>query len=78
MKLDLRVPMGMFFTLIGTILTAFGLSTRTRPDFYAKSLGIDMNLWWGIALLAFGITLLTLGRHAQAQIEKAASKQLKN
>jgi|HubBroStandDraft_6_1064221.scaffolds.fasta_scaffold4011762_1 hypothetical protein len=78
MKLDLRAPMGMFFTLTGTILTAFGLSTRTRLDFYAKSLGIDANLWWGIVLLAFGITLLTLGRHAQARIEKAAAKQLKN
>ena len=78
MKLDLRVPMGMFFTLTGTILAAFGLSTRTRPDFYAKSLGIDMNLWWGFVLLAFGIGLLALGRHAQAEIEKAEAKQNKN
>jgi hypothetical protein len=77
MKLDPRVPMGMFFTLTGTILAAFGLSTRARADFYAKSLGIDMNLWWGIVLLAFGIGLLTLSRRAQAKIEKAASKQPK-
>jgi solute:Na+ symporter, SSS family len=77
MKLDARIPMGMFFTLTGTILAAFGLSTRTRPDFYAKSLGIDINLWWGIVLLSFGIAALTLGRRAQAQIEKAVNKQLK-
>ena len=28
MRLDLRIPMGMMFTLVGMILTAFGLSTR--------------------------------------------------
>jgi hypothetical protein len=78
MKLDLRIPMGMLFTLTGTILAAFGFSTRTRPDFYAKSLGIDMNLWWGIVLLAFGIALLTLGRREQAKSEKTAAQQRRN
>jgi hypothetical protein len=75
MKLDVRIPMGMLFTLIGTILAAFGLSTRDNPDIYAKSLGIDMNLWWGFVLLAFGILMLTLGRRGQAQIEKTGSRQ---
>lgn len=67
--------MGMFFTLTGTILTAFGLSTRANPDAYAKSLGIDVNLWWGLALLVFGIVLLTLGRRGQMRMEKAATKK---
>jgi multisubunit Na+/H+ antiporter MnhG subunit len=77
MKMDMRIPLGMLFTLTGTILAAFGLSTRTRPDFYTKSLGIDMNLWWGLVLLAFGIAVLTLGRRAQSRIEKAVQKQRK-
>ena len=70
MKIDLRVPMGMLFTLMGTILGAFGLATRNNPDVYAKSLGIDVNLWWGIALLAFGIVSLALGRRGQMEMEK--------
>lgn len=70
MKMDLRIPMGMLFTLMGTILAAFGLSTRNQPDLYVKSLGIDLNLWWGAALLAFGIVVLALGRRGQMRIEK--------
>jgi hypothetical protein len=66
---DPRILLGMMFTLIGTILTAFGLSTRTNADLYAKSLGIDANLWWGLVLLVFGIVTLTLGRRAQARLE---------
>jgi multisubunit Na+/H+ antiporter MnhG subunit len=71
MKLDLRIPLGMLFTLTGTILAAFGLSTRNHPDLYTKSLGIDVNLWWGLVLLVFGVVALTLGRRGQARIEKS-------
>jgi hypothetical protein len=68
---DARIAVGMFFTLAGTILSAFGLSTRDRVDAYARSLGIDANLWWGLALLAFGILMLAFGRRGQARMEKA-------
>jgi hypothetical protein len=70
---DPRILLGMMFTLIGTILTAFGLSTRSNADVYAKSLGIDANLWWGLVLLVFGIVTLTLGRRGQARLESAAA-----
>ena len=69
MKLDLRIPLGMLFTLTGTILAAFGLSTHHNPDLYAKSLGIDVNLWWGLVLLVFGVVALTLGRRGQMRME---------
>jgi hypothetical protein len=62
MHVDARIALGMFFTLTGTILAAFGLSTRDRVDVYQKSLGIDANLWWGVALLVFGIVMLAFGR----------------
>jgi hypothetical protein len=68
---DPRILLGMMFTLIGTILTAFGLSTRTNADVYAKSLGINANLWWGLVLLVFGIVTLTLGRRGQSRMENA-------
>lgn len=68
---DPRISLGMLFTLIGTILTAFGLSTRSNVDVYAKSMGIDADLWWGLVLLVFGIAVLTLGRRGQAKLEKA-------
>jgi hypothetical protein len=67
---DPRIAVGMFFALTGTILSAFGLSTRDRVDVYARSLGIDANLWWGLVLLVFGIVMLAFGRRGQARMEK--------
>ena len=72
---DTRISIGMFFTLIGTILTAFGVATRDHADAYSKSLGIDANLWWGLVLLMFGIVALTLGRRGQIRLEKASAGQ---
>jgi hypothetical protein len=66
---DLRISIGMLFTLIGTVLTAFGVATRSNADVYAKSLGIDANLWWGLVLLVFGIAALVLGRRGQMKLE---------
>jgi hypothetical protein len=62
---DARIAVGMFFTLTGTILSAFGFSTRNQINLYAKSLGIDADLWWGLVLLVFGISMLACGRRGQ-------------
>jgi multisubunit Na+/H+ antiporter MnhG subunit len=70
MHVDMRIPMGMMFSLTGTILTAFGLAVKKTPDLYARSLGIDATLWWGLAVLVFGLIVLTLGRRGQMRIEK--------
>ena len=69
MSLDLRIPMGLMFTLVGAILVAFGISTD-GSQIYAKSLGINANLWWGFVLLIFGMTMLILGRRSQKRMAK--------
>ena len=56
MKLDARLPIGGMFTLIGTILTVYGLVSDDA--IYQRSLGINVNLWWGLMLLAFGLVML--------------------
>ena len=68
---DVRISIGMLFTLLGTVLTAFGVSTRDNAAMYTKSLGIDANLWWGLVLLTFGVAVLLLGRRGQLRMEKA-------
>jgi len=68
MILDLRIPLGLMFTLTGLILTLFGLKTNGDADLYARSLGINANLWWGIVLLAFGMSMLILGRLGQKRL----------
>lgn len=60
MGLDIRLPMGAFFTLIGGLLAIFGLFADR--SIYERSLGINVNLPWGLAILAFGIYLLILSR----------------
>jgi hypothetical protein len=74
---DARISIGMLFTLVGTILAAFGLATRSNPAVYEKSIGIDVNLWWGLVLLAFGVVVLLLGRTGQMRLEKSKEKGLK-
>lgn len=61
MGLDVRVPIGGMFSAVGLLLTVFGIFTRQDSDIYDKSLQININLWWGLAMLAFGIFFLVLG-----------------
>jgi hypothetical protein len=63
MKLDLRLPIGMMFTVIGALLTVFGLASDQA--IYARSLGINVNLWWGLVLLAFGLVMLAFALRAK-------------
>jgi hypothetical protein len=63
MKLDVRLPIGMMFSLLGAILVVYGLvSDRSM---YARSLGINVNLWWGLVLLAFGVLMLVFALRAR-------------
>ena len=62
MRLDVRWPIGGMFTLIGAILTVYGIVSD--PAIYQKSLGINVNLWWGLALLAFGLVMLVFAYRA--------------
>jgi hypothetical protein len=58
MNFDLRFPVGAMFSLYGLILTGVGLFGG--PELSQKSLGINMNLWWGLVMLAFGLAMLLL------------------
>jgi hypothetical protein len=73
MILDLRIPMGLMFSLLGAILSAYGLSTMGSP-IYKASLGIDVNLYWGLVLLVFGTTMYVLGRRGQNRLAKLPSE----
>jgi hypothetical protein len=56
MSLDLRVPIGLLFGLLGVLLTVYGLVSD--PAIYQASLGINVNLWWGVVLMLFGGAML--------------------
>jgi len=63
--LDLRLPMGLMFSLVGAMLTLYGLVTWGGEQ-YSHSLGINVNLWWGMVLLGFGLIMLGMARWAAA------------
>ncbi len=70
MNLDLRIPLGLMFTLTGLILAVFGLKTNGNAALYAQSLEINVNLWWGLVLLAFGLTMYIFGQRGQKRTAK--------
>jgi hypothetical protein len=57
MKFDLRLPIGILFSLYGALLVIFGL-VSDKKIYDSTSLGININLWWGIILLVFGVLML--------------------
>ena len=65
MTLDLRLPIGLMFSIFGVMLVIYGLVSDTA--IYARSLGINVNLWWGVVLLAFGLAMLGLALRARSE-----------
>lgn len=63
MKMDLRFPIGLMFTAFGVMLVIFGLLSDRA--IYQRSLGINVNLWWGLVLLAFGLVMLAFAIRAE-------------
>ena len=55
-----RIPIGLLFAILGALLAAFGLASD--PAIYGRSLGINVNLWWGLILLVFGALMIGFGR----------------
>ena len=74
MGLDIRTPIGLMFSVFGVILTVYGLLSDRA--IYGRSLGINVNLIWGLALLAFGASMLLLGmRRGRLKKESAAAQE---
>ncbi|MFT3783871.1 MAG: hypothetical protein QM790_17815 [Nibricoccus sp.] len=61
MNLDVRLPMGLLFALIGAILMVHGF-TADPEIFKTHSLGININVRWGLIIFAFGAIMLFLAR----------------
>ncbi|MFZ5941725.1 MAG: hypothetical protein ACOYXB_14215 [Bacteroidota bacterium] len=58
MGLDIKIPIGLMFSIFGIILTIFGVFTNGDDAMYVKSLSHNINLWSGIFMLIFGAVML--------------------
>jgi len=65
MKLDIRLPIGLLFTILGVLLTVYGVFAEST--IYQRSLGVNINLYWGIALALFGAIMLILARRSSTR-----------
>jgi hypothetical protein len=65
MGLDVRLPVGVMFALMGALLVGYGV--LGDQSIYARSLGINVNTIWGSVMIVFGAVLLVLAsRRARA------------
>jgi hypothetical protein len=74
MGIDIRLPLGILFLLLGLILVVYGAASD--PSLYRQSLGINVNFDWGIVLLIFGTLMFALSRRgARAQVRNENTQQ---
>jgi drug/metabolite transporter (DMT)-like permease len=62
MRLDIRWPIGLLFVIFGALLA--GVGAFSDPGVYRRSLGVNVNLWWGAVMLVFGALMLGFGIRA--------------
>lgn len=60
MNLDIRIPIGGMFSILGALMVIYGLLTSGN-EMYHRSLDMNINVTWGGVMLAFGVAMLVMG-----------------
>jgi Mn2+/Fe2+ NRAMP family transporter len=71
--LDIRIPMGIMFSILGVVLTIYGAITRGNAMYATHSLSINANLIWGVCVLAFGVFMLLLAYGGRRKFKRDAA-----
>jgi multisubunit Na+/H+ antiporter MnhG subunit len=66
MGLDIRIPLGLIFLIIGGMMSLFGFITRST-GIYQRSMGVNLNLTWGALMFVFGLIMFLVGRRQKWQ-----------
>ena len=67
MGLDIRIPLGLIFLITGGIMAGYGFVTRSDAALYARSMGVNLNLTWGLIMFLFGLIMFVVGRRQKWQ-----------
>jgi hypothetical protein len=62
MRLDIRLPLGLLFAILGLVMGGYGLVEGAELPGGARSW--NANAGWGGVLLVFGVGMLILARRA--------------
>jgi cytochrome c-type biogenesis protein CcmH/NrfF len=73
--LDIRAPIGGLFTVLGGMLAGYGLFASGRTGSPDRSSGANVNLWWGLVMLVFGIVLLWMARRSDVTARARAPSE---
>jgi len=65
MGLDIRIPIGLMFSIFGVIITLYGFFTKANTELYNRSLHVNINIWMGLTMLVFGLFMLLLVKLAK-------------
>ena len=65
--LDIKIPIGLMFSIFGIVLLIYGFITRDDAALYQKSLSHNINLWMGGLSLLFGGVMLLLVKRRKSE-----------
>jgi len=65
MQLDIRLPIGLLFVILGTLLAGYGLFPRDTLS--GTDVGLRLDAGWGGILVLFGVTMLLLSLRARRE-----------
>lgn len=60
--LDIRWPIGLLFLAIGAAVAVYGIFSASRTELWGSR--INLNLWWGVIMTAFGLGMICGGARA--------------
>ena len=65
MQLDVRLPIGLMFSLFGAMLAVYGFVQGAAIRH--RLFGANLNLAWGLVMLAFGVVMLVFALRKRGQ-----------
>jgi hypothetical protein len=74
MGFDIRLPIGMMFLVFGLLIAGYGMATGGDAMYDSHSLGVNINLWWGMVMMIFGGAMLLLARRGARALRTAIAQ----
>ncbi len=69
MTIDIRIPLGLLFCVIGSLLIVYGTSSGGSARLFGT---LNLNAAWGAVLLLFGLWMLVLAYRYAARLRDRA------
>ena len=67
MGVDIKFPIGLMFSILGFMLSLYGLFTNGNDVLYSRSLGVNINLWCGSGHARFWIDYANFGMDSEKE-----------